>query len=91
MPKRLLLELKTHTRDFDKRFKLNACTSDYMHYNFTNRYYQSTVTIYRTCAKCYRVMTYVSYLQVQKASEYKSFRSISDLCVYLENLASRLN
>lgn len=91
MPTRMQLEIQSHTRQFKSKFALDSCTDKYQCYRHTGRFWYCLVTIYSTCAKCYRVMTYKSYCQVNRLSEYKSFRTLSELCVYLENLAEQLN
>lgn len=87
---RLQLEIMSHTEEFRRRFRVNACTDAYIQFVALTRYDCAIANVYRTSTNCYRVMWYHSHLQVRKFSEYKSFRTISELCVYLETLSRRL-
>lgn len=91
MPTRMQLEIYSHTVQFKKRFHLDGYTDRYLCFKCVMQYRYCLVTIYCTCAKCYRVMTYKSYCSTRKESEYKSFRTLSELCNYLEDLAISLN
>lgn len=88
---RLNLEIYCHTLDFRKRFKLRSCTDSYLYFEALTRYDFGSIAIYRTSSKCYRVMSYRSHLQVSRFSEYKSFRTIAELCVYLETFSKTLS
>ena len=85
MPTRMQLEILTHTERFAKRFKVAASTSDYICYQQIGYNTFVVVTVYRTCAKCYRVMGYYSRSSVRKGSFYKSFRTLAALCVFLDD------
>ncbi len=91
MPTRFNLEIISHTRLFRKLFTCGEFTNDYLSFQHVGRYYFSHVTVCKTSSKCIRVMSYTSYCNAQKWSEYNSFRSISDLCIYLETLAEKLS
>ncbi len=85
MPTRMQLEILTHTERFAKRFKVAASTGEYICYQNIGYNTFAVVTVYRTSAKCYRVMGYSSRSSVRKSSFYKSFRSLSALCVFLDD------
>ena len=88
---RLNLEIYAHTLEFNKRFKVRAYTDSYLYFEALTRYDFGSIAIYRTSSKCYRVMSYRSHLQVSRYSDYKSFRTISELCVYLETFSKMLS
>ena len=90
MPTRMNLEIISHTRLFARLFKCAEFTDEYLHFKHVGRYWYATATIYKTSSKCFRVMTYTNYCTNRRSSEYKSFRSLSDLCSYLETLAEKL-
>ena len=90
MPTRLHLEIFAHTDEFRKKFKAEFFTDVYICFGYLSRWTFAQANIYRTSAKCYRVMTYNSYLGADKRCSYISFRSIADMCVYLENWATGL-
>lgn len=85
MPTRMQLEILTHTERFAKRFKVAAATDVYISYQLISYNTFATVTLYRTSAKCYRVMGYCSRSSVRKNCFYKSFRSLAALCVFLDD------
>lgn len=86
MPTRLQLEIYSHTRRFSKRFKVDCATDRFILYRMLSGYTYAVVAVYTTCAKCYRVMLYYSCSSVRYGSTYTSFRSIADLCVWLDDL-----
>lgn len=90
MPTRLNLEIISHTRLFAKLFKCAEFTDNYLNFKHVGRYWYATATICKTSTKCFRVITYKSYCTNRKHGEYKSFRSITELCAYLETLAEKL-
>lgn len=87
---RLQLEIISHTIEFRRKFRVNACTDCYIQFVANTRYDFASATVYRTSAKCFRLMWFHSHLQVRKFSEYKSFRTFADLCLYLETLSAML-
>lgn len=90
MPTRMNLEIYAHTQQFRKLFKCSAYTDSFLMFQCVREYYFSVVSIYKTSPKCYRVMTYISHCSSSRESDYSSYRSIIDMCVYLEKLAERL-
>lgn len=83
---RLNLEIYSHTKNFRKLFKCRSYTDSYLFFECLSRYAYWSVSIYKTSRNCYRVMWYASYMQVRKQSGYISFRSIADMCVFLDSL-----
>ncbi len=87
---RLQLEIISHTEEFRRKFRVNSCTDCYIQFVANTRFDFASATVYRTSHHTYRLMWFHSHLQVRKFSEYKSFRTIAELCVYLETLSARL-
>lgn len=85
MPTRMQLEILTHTERFAKRFKVMGATGDYIGYQLVGYNTFANVAVYRTSAKCYRAIGYYSRSSVRHGSFYKSFRSLSALCVFLDD------
>lgn len=88
---RLCLELYSHTVYFRDKYKLKNSACDYLYFEGVTRYCNSSVAIFRTSCKCYRVMYYKSRLSTDYVADYKSFRSIAQLCVYLDAIAKKLS
>lgn len=88
---RMGLEIYSHAPIFRDRYKLKYSSSDYLYFEGVNRYNLSSVAIFRTSCKCYRVMYYKSRLSTDFEAEYKSFRSLASLCVYLDTKACKLS
>lgn len=86
MPTHLQLEILSYTDKFTKHYKLDSSTDKFLMYKMLTRTTYSIVAIFRTSTKCYRVMFYQSYLSVRKKSLYTSFRSMAELCVWLDTL-----
>lgn len=84
---RLQLEIYAHTQYFRAKYKLKNFTNEYLFFDCVSRYLYRTVAILKTSVKCYRVIYYQSYLSVDNKCEYRSFRSIADMCVYLDTIA----
>lgn len=84
---RLQLEIMSHTLEFKRKFKVRYFTDSYLFFEWVSRYEYRSVAVYRTSAHCYRIIYYTSRLCVSRNSEYASFRSIQDLCVFLESCA----
>lgn len=83
---RLNLEIYAHTKNFRKRFQCRAYTDSYLCFESLTRYEYWQITIYKSSRNCYRVMYYGSKMQVDKRCGYISFRTIADLCVWLDKL-----
>lgn len=84
---RLQLEIYSHAPNFRSKFRVKNFTTEYMFCDFVNRFLYMSVTIIKTSVKCYRVIFYKSRLGIDNQAVYKSFRSIADLCVYLDTIA----
>lgn len=79
-----------NARQFSKRFCLYAFMPHYARYVLYTLKFFASVDIIKTCEKTYRVIVYVSYFELSKSAQYKSFNSISSLCSYLDTLSSQL-
>lgn len=81
---RLNSEICSHTLIFARKFRCRAYTDDYLFYEYINQGVYKSVSIIKTSNHCYRVIHYSSFMSVSRKSEYKSFRTIADMCVYLD-------
>ena len=83
---RLYLEIRSHSLNFARIFRCRAYTDTYLLYEFLNKSIYISVAIIKTSINCYRVIHYSSFMSVSRKSEYKSFRTIADMCVYLDSI-----
>lgn len=83
---RLNLEICFHTLNFARKFRCRAYTDNYLFYEFLNQVSYNSVVIIKTSAHCYRVIYYSSFMTVSRKSEYKTFSTIADMCVYLDSI-----
>ena len=83
---RLYLEICSHTLNFARKFRCRAYTEDYLLFEYINQAVYRSIAIIKTSNHCYRVINYSSIIMVSKKSEYKSFRTIADMCVYLDSI-----
>ena len=83
---RLYLEIRSHSLNFARKFRCRAYTDTYLFYEFLNQVSYNSVAIIKTSNYCYRVIYYSSFMTVSRKSEYKSFRTIADMCVYLDSI-----
>lgn len=83
---RLYLEIRSHSLNFARTFRCRAYTDTYLLYEFLNKSVYISVAIIKTSINCYRVIHYSSFMSVSRKSEYKSFRTIADMCVYLDSI-----
>ena len=79
-----------NAKQFSKLFCLYASMRHYARYVLYTLKFFASVDIIKTCEKTYRVIVYVSYFELSKCAQYKSFNSISALCSYLDTLSSHL-
>lgn len=82
---RLNITIYGMTQYFRSMFKLRAGTRDYLYFEHNSGIAFASVAIYKTSRTCYRVMYYYSLMQREYRSEYISFRTIQDLCSYLDS------
>lgn len=87
---RLNIEIYSHTDSFKNRFRCFAFTDSYLKFQYNSRYDFCEVCIFKSSKTCYRVMMFKSHLSIDRIADYKSFRTISDMCVYLETLSKSL-
>ena len=86
----LYLQINALTTNFRSRFRVHSYTDSYVHFVANTCSDIASVCVYRTSEKCFRVMFYHSHLQNCKVSDYKSFRTLSELCYYLDTLSFML-
>ena len=86
MSNKMNLYVCSHTLNFARKFRCRAYTDNYLFYEFLNQFAYISVAIIKTSINCYRVIHYSSFMSVSRKSEYKSFSSISDMCVYLDSI-----
>ena len=87
---KLTTSVKNNAKQFCKLFCVYASMCYYARYVLNTLKYFASVDIIKTCEKTYRVIVYVSYFELYKSAQYKSFSSISSLCSYLDTLSSQL-
>lgn len=83
---RLYSEIVSKTSDFVRKFRCVSCTDDYLFFESLNQIAYNSIVILQTSRNCYRLVYYSSFMTGSRKSEYKSFRSISDMCVYLNSI-----
>lgn len=91
MPTRMHLEIHSGTRLFHKLFRYEDGSGDFSLYARSNQYGGAKIVcIYRSSAKCYRVMYmdrwYVREYGMKCKSEYLSFRTLLQLCAWLDSI-----
>lgn len=79
-------QICSHTLNFARKFRCRAYTVDYLFYDYLNQGVYKSVSIIKTSNYCYRVLHFASFMSVSCKSEYKSFRTILDMCVYLDSI-----
>ena len=83
---RLSLEICSHTLNFARKFRCRAYTNDYLFYEFLNQVAYNSVAIIKTSNYSYRLIHYSSSMTGTRKSVYKSFRTIKDMCFYLDSI-----
>lgn len=83
---RLYSKIVSYALNFIRKFRCVSCTDDYLFFEFLNRDAYNSVVIIKTSSRCYRLVYYSSLMTGSRKSEYKSFRNISDMCVYLDSI-----
>ena len=86
----LYLQINALTSNFRSKFRVHSYTDSYVHFVANTCSDIASISVYRTSEKCFRVMFYHSHLQNCKVSDYKSFRTLSELCYYLDTLSFML-
>lgn len=86
----LYLQINALTTNFRGKFRVYSYTDSYVQFVANTCSDIASVCVYRTSEKCFRVMFYHSHLQNCKVSDYKSFRTLSELCYYLDTLSFML-
>lgn len=83
---RLYSAIVSKTSVFIRKFGCVSCTNDYLFFESFNQIAYNSIVILQTSRNCYRLVHYSSFITGSRKSEYKSFRSISDMCVYLDSI-----
>lgn len=83
---KLNFEVRLRSKKFSKLFRLRSYTDDYLCFEYISSSVYCNVSIIKTSVHCYRVLVYCSWHSVQRIAEYRSFRSICDLCSYLDSI-----
>lgn len=83
---RLNFDIRSHTVKFSNRFRLRSYTDDYLCFEYLSNNEFLSVSIIQTSAHCFRVIAYCSFMSVQRIAEYRSFRTILDMCSYLDSI-----
>lgn len=86
----LYLQINALASNFRSKFRVHSYTDLYVHFVANTCSDIASVSVYRTSERCFRVMFYHSHLQNCKLSGYKSFRTLSELCYYLDTLSFML-
>lgn len=86
----LYLQINALTSNFRSKFRVHSYTDSFVHFVANTCSDFASVCVYRTSEKCFRVMFYHSHLQNFNVSDYKSFRTLSELCSYLDTLSFML-
>ena len=87
---RLQHDIIFYTDFFSRNFRVYACTDCYIQFVANARNFYACATVYKTSKTCYRVMWYQCFSQKHKFSQYKSFKTVSELCYYLDALSVKL-
>lgn len=83
---KLHFEIRSRSKNFYNRFRLRSYTDDYLCFEYISRTEYWNISIIKTSVHSYRVLTFYSLHSLQKFAEYRSFRSIYDLCLYLDSI-----
>ena len=84
----LLNSIDNYSPSVRRKFRVLASTDNYLMLASREYYHCSYVSIYRTSKNCFRIMVYL--LTSGECSLYNSYKSVKDLCVYLDILSSML-
>lgn len=83
---KLNFEVRSRSKKFYNTFRLRSYTDDYLCFEYISCSEYCNVSIIQTSVHCYRVLVYCSLHSSQRIAEYRSFRSIYDLCSYLDTI-----
>lgn len=86
----LSFDILKHTNGFSRYFVCTGVADNYAHFVAHTRTDYACVNVYRTSERCFRVIWYRSHLQTERLSKYRSFRSLTELCSYLDALSTML-
>ncbi len=75
---------------FGKRFRLCAYAGSYLQFTFNNINVYSNITLMKTSQHTFIAMIYFNILNGGKMASCMRFRSLKDMCIYLDTLSSQL-
>ena len=78
------------TDSFGKRFRLCACAGSYLQFTFNNINVYSNIILMKTSQHTFIAMIYLNSLNGGKTACCMHFRSLKDMCIYLDTLSSQL-
>lgn len=78
------------TVSFGKRFRLCAYTGGYLQFTFNNINVYSNITLMKTSQHTFIAMIYINVLNCGKMASCMRFRSLKDMCIYLDELSSQI-
>ena len=79
-----------HTDFFSRVFLVKSSYGSYIQFVSNAHNFYACATVYKTSKTCYRVMWYQCFSQKHKFSQYKSFKTVTELCYYLDALSVNL-
>lgn len=82
--------IRSLTESFAKRFRLCACVGDYLQFSFNNITVYCNITLMKTSQHTYIAMVYLDILNCGKMASCMRFRTLKDMCIYLDTLSSQL-
>ena len=83
---KLNFAVRSLSKKFYNSFRLRSYTDDYLCFEYISCSEYCNVSIIKTSVHTYRVLVYCSLQSGERIAEYRSFRSISDLCSYLDSI-----
>ena len=78
------------TDSFGKRFRLCAYAGSYLQFTFNSVNVCSNITLMKTSQHTFIAMIYLYILNGGKMASCMRFRTLKDMCIYLDTLSSQL-
>lgn len=78
------------TVSFAKRFRLCAYTGGYLEFSFNSTNVSSNITLMKTSQHTFIAISYLCIFNIGKTASCMRFRSLKDLCTYLDTLSMEL-
>lgn len=82
--------IRSMSNSFTKHYRLCNYATDYLDFSLSTPDVYSTVNLIKSSQHSYIVMTYVMIVGVRKFALCVRFRTLKDLCIYLDTLSSQL-